>query len=284
MPWKCYIDSRKRVPGAQGDTDTAFAVQLPRPITVSGKAYIDVVLCPNNFYLVRAGDTNRIYISETQSDVKRVAFLVPGQYQNVHDLAAACQAALNQNKGIPGTYVVQYIRALNRMRVSITGSTTSNDKILVWSDQDVAGAIASWVGVSNFTGASATDLQSANRAMGFMASGILTATHAADITAPNACNTQPYSQLFIRSSLGGGSAESLGVNGESDIVRRIVIGNTPLNDTVYDIHSQAHDHVQINGIREFNNFWFEIIDVDGRVVDSHGLPVSFSIIFEDVTL
>ena len=79
MPWKCYIDSRKRVSGAQGDSDTDFAVQLPYPITVSGKAYLDVVLCPNSWYLVRAGETNRLYISETQSDVKRVAYLVPGQ-------------------------------------------------------------------------------------------------------------------------------------------------------------------------------------------------------------
>ena len=284
MPWKLYIDSRKRVPGANGDTDTAFAVQLPRPITVSGKAYLDVVLCPNSWYLVRAGETNRLYISETQSDVKRVAFLVPGQY-NAITLAAACQDALNQNKGIPGTFTVTYDSASNRMLVGITNtSTLANDKVLIWPDKDVADALATWTGVSNFTGASATDLQSVNRAMGFMAAGILVGTRANNITAPNACNTQPYSQLFIRSNLGGGSAESLGVNGESDIVRRIVVGNTPLNSTVYDIHSQAHDHVQINGIREFNNFWFQIIDIDGRIVDSHGLPVSFSIIFEDMTL
>ena len=56
-----------------------------------------------------------------------------------------------------------------------------------------------------------------------------------------------------------------------------------LNDMIYDIHSQAHDHVQINGKREFNNLWFEVVDVDGRIVDTHGLPISFSIIFEDVS-
>jgi len=127
MPWKLYIDSRKRVAGASGDTDTAFTVQLPRPITVSGKAYIDVVLCPNSWYLIRAGETNRLYISETQNDVKRVVFLAPGQYQSVHDLTTACQFALNQNKGIPGTYVCQYKKELNRMCIGITGSTTSND-------------------------------------------------------------------------------------------------------------------------------------------------------------
>ena len=53
---------------------------------------------------------------------------------------------------------------------------------------------------------------------------------------------------------------------------------------IYDIHSQAHDHVQINGKREFYIFWFQVVDVDGKIVDTHGLPISFSIIFEDVTL
>ena len=127
----------------RGDSDTDFAVQLPYPITVSGKAYLDVVMCPNSFYLVRAGDSDRLYVAETQSNVKRVAFLVPGQY-NAHTLATACQNALNQNKGIPGTYVVQYLSALHRMRISITGSTTANDVMQIWPDASVAGAMASW--------------------------------------------------------------------------------------------------------------------------------------------
>ena len=59
MPWKLYQDSRKRVPGARGDSDTDFAVQLARPIVVSGKAFLDVVLCPNSFYLVRAGPAQK---------------------------------------------------------------------------------------------------------------------------------------------------------------------------------------------------------------------------------
>ena len=108
MPWKLYLDSRKRVPGARGDSDTDFAVQLASPITVSGKAYLDVVLCPNSFYLVRAGDSDRLYVAEAQSSVERVDFLALGQY-NAHTLATACQNALNQNKGIPGTYICQYL-------------------------------------------------------------------------------------------------------------------------------------------------------------------------------
>jgi hypothetical protein len=279
MPWKLYIDGRNRQPGG---TDTDFAIQLPYPINVSGKAFLDVILCPNSFYLVRAGDSDRLYVAETQSNVKRVAFLIPGQY-DAHTLATACQNALNQNKGIPGTYVCQYLSALHRMRISITGSTTNNDAMQLWPDDSVAAAMASWTSVSNFAGAVATDLKTATRAMGFMSSGgVLTCSHTQDLTGPHAVNVQPYSQLFIRSNLGGGSSESLGVNGESDICRRIVVGNTPINSMVYDVHSQAHDHVSINGKREFSSLWFQVIDVNGKVVDTHGLPVSFSIIFEDV--
>ena len=279
MPWKLYIDGRKRQPGG---TDTDFAIQLPYPINVSGKAFLDVILCPNSFYLVRAGDSDRLYVAETQSNVKRVAFLIPGQY-DAHTLATACQNALNQNKGIPGTYVCQYLSALHRMRISITGSTTNNDTMQLWPDDSVAAAMASWTSVSNFAGAVATDLKTATRAMGFMSSGgVLTCSHTQDLTGPHAVNVQPYSQLFIRSNLGGGSSESLGVNGESDICRRIVVGNTPINSMIYDVHSQAHDHVSINGKREFSSLWFQVIDVNGKVVDTHGLPISFSIIFEDV--
>ena len=93
---------------------------------------------------------------------------------------------------------------------------------------------------------------------------------------------QPYHQLFIRSNLGGASSESLGINGETDVIRRIAVANTPTDGMIYDVHSQAHDHVQINGKREFNNLAFQVIDHTGKVVDSRGAPLSFSIIFEDI--
>ena len=281
MPWKLYIDSRKRVPGASGDSDTDFAVQFPYPIVVSGKAFLDIVLCANSFYVVRAGDSDRLYIQEAQALTKRVVTIAPGQY-NAHTLATATALALNTGKGIPGSYVCQYIPSLHRMRIGITGSTTANDQMRLWPDAAVVGAMASWTSVAGFAGAVATDLKSANRALG-MNGGVLSCDFASDLTGINAVNVQAYSQLFIRSNLAGGSSESLGVNYESDIVRRIVVGSTPQNDMIVDVHSQSHDHVQINGTREFNNFWFQIVDIDGNIVDTHGLPVSFSIIFEDVS-
>ena len=80
MPWKLYIDSRKRVKGSRGDSDTDFAYKLPVPITVSGKAYIDVVLIANSFKTIRAGQNDQIYLDENASQTERVATIAEGQY------------------------------------------------------------------------------------------------------------------------------------------------------------------------------------------------------------
>merc|ERR1711965_256700 len=104
MPWKLYVDSRKRAPGARGDSDSDFAIQLPYPIEVSGKAYVDVVLLTNNAHTIYSGN-DRIYLDEGSAQNKRVAALVHGQY-NVLELKNALVVALNNNKTITGQYRV----------------------------------------------------------------------------------------------------------------------------------------------------------------------------------
>jgi hypothetical protein len=280
MPFKLYVTSEKRVKNARGDSDSDFAISLPYPVVAHGKCYIDVVLCANSFFLIRAGDSDKFYVEEATAGTKRVVQLAEGQY-TVFTLAVALQTALNQNKAIPGTYGVSYDVTSNRLIISITGSTTANDQMTVWPEEYLKNNFSAWSGVANI--GSADDPKSANRALGFTTkSGYFLCTHAAPLSGPQAPDVQPYKQLFIRSNLAGGSSESFGPNGETDIVRRVVVGNTELNGQIYDIHSQAHDHVMINGKQEFNSLWFQLVDKDGRVVDTHGLPLSFSIIFEDL--
>ncbi len=79
MPWKIYIDSRRRVSGARGDTDSSFAVQLPYPIVASGRVFCDVVMLTNSFYTIRLGENDRIYLDELAAQTKRVVLLAPGQ-------------------------------------------------------------------------------------------------------------------------------------------------------------------------------------------------------------
>jgi hypothetical protein len=250
---------------------------LPYPITVRGKCYIDTVLIPNCFYTVRAGDNDRIYLDELAAQTKRVATIAAGQY-SVYELRDALVAALNTSKGITGSYRCTYITATNRLKVDIVNPNAA-DQFRIFPEAYLKANWSAWTGTTTLT---QDDLKSANAPCGYFGTTTLNGTNTVAVTAPMAPNVQAYSQLFIRSNLGGGSQQSLGVNGETDIIRRVVVANTPQNGMIYDVHNQSHDYITIHGNPEYSQLWFEIIDIDGRTVDTHGLPTSFSILFEDI--
>jgi hypothetical protein len=277
MPWKLYVDSRKRQAGARRDTDTDFAISLPYPITVRGKCYIDTVLVANSFYTIRAGDNDRIYLDELAAQTKRVATIAPGQY-NVYGLRDALVTALNNSKAITGQFRCTYDAATNRLKVDIV-NPAATDEFRIYPEAYLK---ANWTAWSTTTSLTQDDLKSANAPCGFFGTALLAGTNTVAVTAPQAPNVQAYSQLFIRSNLGGGSQQSLGANGETDIIRRVIVGNVPQNGINVDIHSQSHDFITIHGSPEYSQFWFQFCDIDGKTVDTHGLPVSFSILFEDI--
>ncbi len=268
MVWKLYCDSRKRVKNARGDSDSDFAIALPRPINVSGKCWIDSFLCGNSFYTVR-GECNRFFIDELATRVKRTCILAAGQY-TVYQLKDALVTALNANRLISGQYAVTYTAGTNRLEI---GATNAADVFRVWPEELMQADAAVW-------GLTPESLHSANAALGFFGATHLISGPVA--TALKAPDVQPYNQLFLRSNLGGASSESLGPNFESDIVRRIVVGNTPQNSVIHDVQSSTVDCIRINGVMEFSHFWFELIDVHGQVVNTQGMPISFSIVFADI--
>ena len=92
---------------------------------------------------------------------------------------------------------------------------------------------------------------------------------------PNAINVQPYNQLFLRSDLGLGY-DAIGADGSGDIVRRIVCA-VPLNNLVVDTHSLPTDTISI-GHRQIQSLSFRLTDVYGKIVDTRGHPISFSLI------
>ena len=59
MVFKLYVDSRFRQETGGVSSDTQFAIELPSPMQVKGKAFVDTVLCPNVFYVIRAGVNDR---------------------------------------------------------------------------------------------------------------------------------------------------------------------------------------------------------------------------------
>jgi len=96
------------------------------------------------------------------------------------------------------------------------------------------------------------------------------------VIAPDVVNILPYHQLFLRSNLGSGN-DTFGADGSSDIVRRITV-QVGLNEMIVDQHTLGFDSVS-SGSREISSLRFRLTDVFGKVVDTHGHPISFSIIF-----
>ena len=77
MPFKLYVDSRFRQDAGGSQSDSEFTIELPHPIQVKGRAYIDVCLTPNTFYVIRAGENDRIHVREDTSTY-RIALLQRG--------------------------------------------------------------------------------------------------------------------------------------------------------------------------------------------------------------
>ena len=277
MVFKLYIDSSFKRETGGSVSDSEFSIELPHPLQVKGKAFVDTCLVPNVFYNIRE-DNNRIHLVEDANNSPnfRIVYIAPGQY-NVHTLKDAMVTALNSGRVIAGQYQVTYHRFSNKYDINNLDQT---DKFalypIAWFNQfaDL------WNGgaASNHQ-VDPKNLRDSGFVTGFASGGInQQSAPNAKIDALECPNLQPYSQLFLRSSLGDGYS-AIGPDGSSDIIRRIVVGGTPMNGVIVDQHGLPYDSVPMGRPREITTLSFRLTDADGKTVDMLGHHISFSIIF-----
>ena len=106
MPFKLYCDSRFRKDTGGSNSDSEFTVELLHPIQVKGKAFLDTVLVPNAFYVIRAGENDRFHVRENASTY-HICTIVEGQY-NAMSLKDALVTALYTGRAMTGQYTVTY--------------------------------------------------------------------------------------------------------------------------------------------------------------------------------
>ena len=274
MPFKIYVDSRFRKDTGGAQNDCEFSIELPHPIQVKGKAFVDTCLVPNSFYVIRAGENDRLHVREG-TGIYRICTVAQGQY-NALTLPAAVLAALQAGKSMAGNFTAVYDIPQNKLVIGTTDATTP---FHIYPTAWLKANSADW-NTNSFAGGGplidANALMSAGSVTGFTGAAILNGQINAPVTAPDVVNCQPYHQLFIRSSLGNGY-DAIGPDGSSDICRRIVC-QVPLNDIIIDQHGLPHDSVTI-GNREISSLSFRITDCFGSTVDTNGHHISFSIIF-----
>ena len=273
MPFKIYVDSRFKKLTGGSTSDSEFTIEIPHPIQVKGKAFVDTILIPNSFYVIRANENDKMYLTEN-STVYRIVTIAPGQY-NAHTLKDAVLLALQTGRSITNNYMVTYDTTLNKLLIGLDAGTETftlySGKLL---DQNLASFNTRNPGD---TGPQASlPHNDSGDVTGFRALTVQNGDVLTDVVASDVVNVQPYNQLFLRSSLGEGY-DAIGADGSSDIVRRIVC-QVPLNNIIIDQHSLPHDSVTV-GNREISSLSFQLTDVFGKIVDTKGHHISFSIIF-----
>ena len=114
MPFKVYADSRFRQDTGGSNSDSEFSIELPHPIQVKGgRAYVDVVLVPNTFYVIRTGENDRFHVRENASTY-RICTIAEGQY-NAMTLKDALLVALDTGRSMTGQYTVTYDVTTNKL-------------------------------------------------------------------------------------------------------------------------------------------------------------------------
>ena len=274
MAFKLYIDSRFRQDVGGANSDSEFAIELPRPINVTGRAFVDTFICPNSFYTIRKDENDRLHVRENITNY-RVCIIAPGQYNGI-TLKDALLVALQTGRSIIGDYIVLYDVPTNKLIIS-TLDPTANFTIYPtsWLKLDAG----TWNTASFGSGGPIIDsknLMDAGAVLGFATGIIQMGNSSSPVTAPDVINVLPYHQLFLRSNLGTGN-DTFGADGSSDIIRRVTV-QVGLNLMIVDQHTLPFDSVS-SGSREISSLRFSLTDVFGKVVNTHGHPISFSIIF-----
>ena len=123
MPFKLYVDSRFRQQTGGSASDAEFSVELPHPIQVKGKAFVDTVLIPNTFYVIRTGENDRIHIREDASTY-RIVTIAEGQY-NGFTLKDAMVTALNTGRSMTGQYTVTFDITTNKLIIGNLDATAT---------------------------------------------------------------------------------------------------------------------------------------------------------------
>ena len=123
MPFKLYVDSRFRQQTGGSASDAEFSVELPHPTQVKGKAFVDTVLIPNTFYVIRTGENDRIHIREDASTY-RIVTIAEGQYNGI-TLKDAILTALNTGRSMIGQYTVTYDTPTHKLIIGNLDATAT---------------------------------------------------------------------------------------------------------------------------------------------------------------
>ena len=256
------------MPGGS-DSDFRYALKTPTEVPRGTMGWIDGVVLSHSFNSVIAGRNDTLYVREVNgaSYLDRALTIPPGDY-NGYTLASEILTLLNTGSVLSNPWAVVFASGCLEFS-SNTPAASGGGYILPRTQVEQFTMTPAW-GWTSSPPALSTEAD-ACRLIGNL-TGPLYAVNDAGGFRTDIIDLLPYHVLYLHSHIGAPTSQ--GPRGENTIVRRIVVTGSP-GDLIVDHLSTQMDYIELGD--QLSTLHFSLRDVEGRVVDTRGHPISFSL-------
>jgi len=271
MPTKrIYIDSRYRLQGGT-DSDFHYALKTPIELARGTQGWIDGVVISHSFNTVIKAHNDTVFVREVlgASYEDRVLTIPAGDY-NGYTLATTIETLLNLGTSLPQVWTVTFDSGTLTF-ANTTPAGSGGGYVLPREIIESANIQPVW-GYTTTPAPPPLSLEAdASRLIGNLAAPALAVNSLQSFTT-EWIDLLPYHQLFLHSHIGAPTSQ--GPRGENTIARRIVVTGSP-GDLIVDHLSTQMDYLELG--EQLSTMHFSLRDVDGKLVDTRGHSISFSI-------
>ena len=274
---RMIIDSRYKTADSVSNAD--FYVQLPWNCTVpaGSQLFIDGIVLSHSWNTVIEGQNDTLYMKETVPGYFphwRKLTLTPGDYNGVN-LAVHLKALLNTGTTMAASSW-NVVFAFGHLTISnSTPQVTGEAKIFSRAEvEDPSFGASTWAG-----GAGAAygglPIHDCNELIGHMAT-----QNDIYLNSPLVCSfidLQHHKQLFLHAP-GLGESSMMTLQGNTDCIRRIILGQSQTGDVITDVLQTAISSVTFGTDTTLQRIHFQIKGYDGRVIPMQFHQVSFEMI------
>lgn len=264
---KIYCDTKFRRNDSKSTSD--FKIDLPETIKLPDNCvlYVDDVSIPRTFYTVETGINDKLYFRLSTFGGTYIDYTITldGKDYNGPQFTAEIQAKITA--ATSGAVVnCSYDSQTRQMSVSV-----ANVDIKFFTDEQLKNPTnISWTG----TAYNANDLNSGNELLTNFTPNIIGNTV---LPAKYYLNLTPVRNIYMRSP-NLSSFNTMGANGESNIIKKIPVNAAP-GEMITSYITSATDFIPCNNLT-LRTIEIQLEDVNGNPVNLHNNNMSFSLLFD----
>lgn len=273
---KVYIDSRYKTSDSRSDSDFKFELKEAIDLPENTVCYVDDISIPHSWYTVEEDYNNRLYIEHDNDSIPEgsdlIVFKLPSGNYNGSSLASAIQTELRKK-------YVTFSCVYNTSKGTLTFTNDYNFRMI---SDNLARAMQDWGRVWKDVYGNVISLADGSM---YSISGVIRLFR--DIPVDEASTTFETDFLDLLNThniymhcYNLGHYNCMGVRGENTIIKKIPVSSS-FGYLIIDSVVAPHDKIDVSK-QLIKTLSFSLRNVHGNVINLHGSPVSFSLIFQTI--